>query len=54
MEPFGWVVASPLCDSQAEGRVTAREHSVGGTMLETCAYVGNDAFAAAYAWAKKV
>ena len=47
MEPFGQVVAPPLCDNQVEGRVTAREHSDGGAMLETCACVGDDAFAAA-------
>ena len=54
MEPFGQVVAPPLCDSQADGRVTAREHLVGGAMLETCACVGVNAFSAAYAQARSV
>ena len=47
-------MAPPLCDSQADSRVIAREHSVGGAMLETCACVGVDAFSAGYAWAKSV
>ena len=47
-------MAPALCDSQAEGRVIAREHSVAGTMLETCACIRDDAFTAAYAWAKRV
>ena len=29
--------------------MTARKHSIGGAMFETCACVGVDAFAAAYA-----
>ena len=45
IELLGWVVAPPLCDNQAEGRVTAMEHSVGGTIPETC--VRDDVFVAA-------
>ena len=44
IEPLGWVVAPPLCDNSAEGRVTAREHSVGGTILDACGCVQDDAF----------
>ena len=47
IKPFGWVVAPPLCNNQAEGRVTAREHSVGGAILDTWEYVQDDAFAVA-------
>ena len=47
IKPFGWVVAPPLCDNQVEDRVTAREHSVGGAVLDTCECAGDDAFAAA-------
>ena len=47
IEPLGQVVAPSLCDNQAEGRVTAREHSVGGAMLNTCGCVQDDAFVVA-------
>ena len=44
IKPLGQVVAPPLFDNHAEGKVTTREHSVGGVMLDTCGYVQNDAF----------
>ena len=40
-------MAPPLCDNQAEGRVTAREHSVGGTVLDACECAQDNAFAVA-------
>ena len=45
IKSLGWVVAPPLCNNQAEGRVTAREHTVGGAMLNTCGCVRDDALA---------
>ena len=47
IKSLGQVVAPPLCDNQAEGRVTTREHSVGGAMLDTCGCVQDDAFVVA-------
>ena len=44
IEPFGCVVAPPLFNNRAEGKVTAREHSVGGATLDTCGCVQDDAF----------
>ena len=44
IESLGWVVAPPLCNNRSEGRVTTREHSVGGAMLDTCGCVQDDAF----------
>ena len=40
-------MATSLCDNQAEGRVTARQHSVGGAILDTCGCARDDTFAAA-------
>ena len=47
IEPCGHVVAPPLFDNQAEGKVMANEHSVGGTILDTCLCAQEDAFVAA-------
>ena len=47
IKPLGQVVAPPLFDNHAEGKVTAREHSVGGAMLDTCGCVRDDAFVVA-------
>ena len=47
IEPLGQVVAPPLFNNHAEGKVTTREHSVGGAMLNTCRCVGDDAFVVA-------
>ena len=35
-EPHGHVVAPPLFNNRAEGKVMANEHSVGGAILDTC------------------
>ena len=46
-ESHGHVVAPPLFDNQAEGKVIANEHSMGGAMLDTCLCTPEDAFVAA-------
>ena len=38
IKPLGQVVASPLFNNHAEGKVTTREHSVGGAKLDTCVF----------------
>ena len=47
IEPCGHVVAPPLFDNQAEGKVMTIEHSVGGVVLNTCLCAQEDAFVAA-------
>ena len=54
IKPCGCVVAPPLFDNQAEGKVTASKHSVGGAILDICLCVQEDAFVAAKAWARAV
>ena len=46
-EPCRCVVVPPLFDNQAEGKVMANEHSVGGAIPDTCLYTQEDAFVAA-------
>ena len=43
----GHVVAPPLLNNQAEGKVMANEHSVGHAILNTCLCAQEDAFVAA-------
>ena len=44
-EPQGQVVAPPLFDNHAEGKLMANEHSIGGAMLDTCLCILKDTFA---------
>ena len=46
-EPCGYVMAPPLFDNQAEGKVMANKHSVGGVILDTCLWAQEDTFVAA-------
>ena len=49
-EDPGWTLMflyEPLFDNQAEGKVMANEHSVGGAIPDTCLYTQEDAFVAA-------
>ena len=47
IEPHRHVVPPSLFNNQAEGKVMASKHSVGGVMLDTCLCAGEDAFVAA-------
>ena len=47
IKPRWCIVAPPLFDNQAEGKVMANEHSVGGAILDTCLCTQEDAFVAA-------
>ena len=46
-EPCGHEMTPPLFNNQAEGKVMANEHSVGGAILDTCLCTQEDAFVAA-------
>ena len=46
-EPCGHVVTPPLFDNQAEGKVMASKHSVGGAILDICMCAQEDAYVAA-------
>ena len=43
-EPCEQVVAPPLFNNLAEGKVMANEHSVGGAILDTCLCTLEDSF----------
>ena len=43
-KPCEYVVAPPLFDNQAEGKVMGNEHSVGDAILDTCLCAQEDAF----------
>ena len=47
-------MAPPSFNNRAEGKVMASKHSVGGSTLNTCMYIQEDAFVAAKAWARVV
>ena len=49
IKPCGHIVAPPLFHNQAEGKVTASEHSVGDAILDTCLCIREDAFGTAKA-----
>ena len=43
-EPHGHVVAPPLFNNRAEGKVMASKHSIRGAILDTCLCTQEDAF----------
>ena len=47
IKPHGCDMVPLLFDNQAEGKVMASEHSVGGAILDTCMCAQEDAFVAA-------